>query len=128
MQIIKRKYKIRQDFFLGHSDIAPLRKFDPGEKFPWKKLSKFKIGLWHNITMSGKIIYKFKKKDFKKFFFKNLYKIGYRYFSINKRNFKRDRLIIRAFQQRYLPKKVTGVIDAKTLKISEFFANLQKSS
>ena len=127
-KLLKRKYKIRQDFFLGHSDIAPLRKFDPGEKFPWKKLSKFKIGLWHNITMSGKIIYKFKKKDFKKFFFKNLYKIGYRYFSINKRNFKRDRLIIRAFQQRYLPKKVTGVIDAKTLKISEFFANLQKSS
>ena len=44
---IKKKYKIPENNFLGHSDIAPLRKIDPGEKFPWKNLSKIKIGSWY---------------------------------------------------------------------------------
>ena len=36
---LKKKYKIPKENFLGHSDIAPLRKIDPGEKFPWKNLA-----------------------------------------------------------------------------------------
>ena len=37
-----KKYKISSKFILGHSDISPDRKKDPGEKFPWKYLSKKK--------------------------------------------------------------------------------------
>ena len=44
-----KKYKIRSKNILGHSDIAPERKKDPGEKFPWKYLSKNKVGLWHTL-------------------------------------------------------------------------------
>ena len=46
-KILKKKYKIKKNNFLGHSDIAPLRKKDPGEKFPWKKLSLYNIGKWY---------------------------------------------------------------------------------
>ena len=113
---LKKKYKIHKENFLGHSDIAPYRKIDPGEKFPWKKLSNYKFGKWYNLKkdeiLSG---------DKKKLFFKNLYKIGYRYFKIDKR-VKSDKLIIKAFQRRYNPKKITGYIDLKTLKISQFLA------
>ena len=42
-----KKYKIKRKDIVGHSDIAPLRKIDPGEKFPWKKLATKKIGIWH---------------------------------------------------------------------------------
>ena len=31
-----KKYKIKKKYIVGHSDIAPLRKNDPGEKFPWE--------------------------------------------------------------------------------------------
>ena len=48
--LIIKKYNINKNRILGHSDIAPLRKLDPGEKFPWKLLSKKKIGVWHNIN------------------------------------------------------------------------------
>ena len=44
-----KKYKIKPQNILGHSDIAPNRKKDPGEKFPWGHLFKKKIGLWHNL-------------------------------------------------------------------------------
>ena len=117
---LKRKYKLENLDFLGHSDIAPLRKIDPGEKFPWERLSKFKIGSWYKNLNSE--FFNTNKKEFKKLFFKNLYRIGYRYFNINKRQ-KNDKKIIEAFQRHYLPKKITGKIDPKTLKISHFLAN-----
>ena len=120
---LKKKFGIKKENFLGHSDIAPLRKSDPGEKFPWKKLSQYDLGIW----------FKERKVDKEKFestgkrniyyqFFKNLYKIGYRYFKVNKRSVK-DRLIIKSFQKRFLPKKVTGKLDKKTYEISYFLAN-----
>ena len=40
-----KKYSSRVDI-LAHSDIAPERKLDPGELFPWQKLFVAGIGLW----------------------------------------------------------------------------------
>ena len=55
-----KKYKIKIKYILGHSDIAPYRKKDPGEKFPWKYLSKNKVGLWHDLN--EKKLFKTRKK------------------------------------------------------------------
>jgi len=114
-----KKYRINNKHILGHSDIAPLRKKDPGEKFPWYKLSKKKIGYWYPQIKKTSI--KFDKKKMRNIFFKNLFKIGYRYFSKTK-SYKSDKIIIKAFKMRYFPKKIDGIIDEKTLKISEFLA------
>ena len=113
---LKKKYLIKKENFLGHSDIAPLRKTDPGEKFPWKKLSKFNIGKWY-VKFSCKI--EVDPKKIKALFFKNLQKFGFRYFSINKKNFD-DTMIVKAFQRHYLPNYITGKIDQKTYEISHF--------
>ena len=119
---LKKKYKIKNENFLGHSDIAPLRKLDPGEKFPWKKLSNFGIGTWYKEKIENVKIKKNKRSDL---FFKNLNKIGYRYFNLRRRT-RKDKMIIKAFQRRYNSHKVTGLIDQKTLNISHFLANKQK--
>ena len=42
-KFLMKKYRINSKNILGHSDVAPQRKKDPGEKFPWKHLSKNKI-------------------------------------------------------------------------------------
>ena len=116
---LKKKYKIPKENFLGHSDIAPLRKIDPGEKFPWKKLSTHNLGSWYK---NDKRKYNFDKKTIILEFFQNLKKLGYGYFSIHKRNSNTDKKIIRSFQQHFTPYNVTGKIDEKTLRISHFLS------
>ena len=111
-----KKYKIKKWNILGHSDIAPLRKIDPGEKFPWNFLSKKGVALWYPKLKKKNYNFDLKKKN--KIFFKNIHKIGYRFFSLSKRT-KKDRKIIMAFQRRFLPKAVNGKITDKTLKISQ---------
>ena len=79
---IKKKYKIKSKNFLGHSDIAPLRKKDPIEKFLGKKLSKKGFGEWYSEKDLKGIEEPDEKKDREReAFFANLKKIGYRYFT-----------------------------------------------
>ena len=111
---LKRKYRIKNKLILGHSDIAPLRKIDPGEKFPWYYLSSKKIGFYPTIKKKRN---RSKKKQNIREFFKNLQNIGYRYL---KEKFKKK--IIKNFQRRYRQNRVDGVLDSETLKISEILS------
>ena len=66
----KKNILIKRENFLGHSDIAPLRKTDPGEKFPWKKINNHKIGKWY---VRKQIILNINIKNLK-FYFLKIYK------------------------------------------------------
>ena len=117
-----KKYKIKSNFILGHSDIAPDRKKDPGEKFPWKYLAKFRIGKWHSLPQKNLIKNRRIKISLidKKIFFKNLLSIGYSIKSPTK--LKKDKflnLITIAFQRRFRPEIVDGKIDKECLIISQ---------
>jgi N-acetylmuramoyl-L-alanine amidase len=118
-----KKYKIKRTNILGHSDIAPLRKKDPGEKFPWHFLSKKKIGFWYNINNEN--VKNLSKNDSRNFFFNNLHRIGYRYFN-KKKSSKYDSKVIKAFQRRFRQNKVNGLIDQKCLQISHYLASSLK--
>ena len=121
---LKKKFKIKNSNILGHSDISPMRKQDPGEKFPWKKLKKSKLGIWYKpLNFKSQ---KINDKKINELFFKNLFKIGYRYFDLKRRR-RKDVFLTRAFQRRFLPNKVTGIIDQKTYIISHFLANKHKN-
>ncbi len=45
---LKERYAIPAANFLGHSDVAPRRKVDPGRHFPWQRLATAGFGLWCN--------------------------------------------------------------------------------
>jgi N-acetylmuramoyl-L-alanine amidase len=123
-KILIKKYKIKKTNILGHSDIAPLRKTDPGEKFPWRHLSKRKIGYWYKASSLKNLNYK--KANLRKLFFTNLHKIGYRYFDI-KKPLKHDLKVVKAFQRRFRQKNVNGLIDQECFKISHYLANSLKN-
>lgn len=53
-EIIK-KYQILPQNVVAHSDIAPMRKMDPGITFPWKTLAQNGIGLWYDVKNAAKI-------------------------------------------------------------------------
>ena len=104
---LKKKYNIRRENILGHSDIAPLRKKDPGEKFPWELLSKKKICIWHNINKKTCLrLRKIKLKD-SSYFFKLLFRLGYKF--TNKSNEKLK--IYKSFQRRFRPNLVSSIVD-----------------
>ena len=119
-----KKYRINSKNILGHSDIAPERKKDPGEKFPWKLLSKKKIGYWHNLNQNELIKNRNLKTSSKEknLFLTNLFKIGYQKKFLYNSNFNRisfDQIISKAFQRRFRPEIVNGKIDQECLLISQ---------
>ena len=123
--ILIKKYKINSKNILGHSDVAPERKKDPGEKFPWKELSKQGIGLWHSLSIQS--LKKNRKIELdkvgKKMFFNNLSKIGYVIKKTkNSRNRKFNNYIVKAFQRRFRQELVNGKLDKECLIISNNLA------
>ena len=120
-----KKYKIKKTNILGHSDIAPLRKRDPGEKFPWQFLSQKKIGYWHTVNKKNIKKQSLNKNELRNLFFKNLHKIGYRYFD-KKKPSKNDTKVTKAFQRRFRQNKVNGLIDQECLQISQYLASSLK--
>ena len=116
-KILIKKYKIKKRNIVGHSDISPLRKIDPGEKFPWKELADKKIGIWHNCK--AKDLIKFRQvrisNKFKSEFINNLKKIGYCFNNKKKTNFSKT---VEAFQRHYRKELINGIIDKECLIIA----------
>jgi len=125
LKYLVKTYKIDKKNILGHSDIAPNRKKDPGEKFPWKDLSKIKLSKWHNLN--EKKIRKVRliklSVNEEKELLKNLSNIGYK--ELPSSNFKNEKkLLFKAFQRRYRQSLINGLPDQESLLISK---NLLKS-
>ena len=119
------KYRVNHKNILGHSDIAPNRKKDPGEKFPWKELAKLKLAKWHQLNEKELIKHRLKKINFleEKKFFINLHKIGYIKVQ-SKSSIVKRRLLVKAFQRRFRQRLVNGISDRECLILSK---NLIKS-
>ena len=113
IKYLLNKYKISKKNVLAHSDIAPDRKKDPGEKFPWEYLAKKKLSIWHNIRQQElKNLRKKRCSKIEKYkFSQNLVKIGYLGKNLAK--------VTKAFQRRFRPQMVDGQIDQECLKISK---------
>ena len=105
---------------LGHSDIAPLRKQDPGEHFPWERLARAGIGHWPRFDgttqdvigkglergASGSSVWRLQTM---------VSEIGYG-FDVTDIYGETCEKVVTAFQRRWLPDQVTGQADLNTLR------------
>ena len=123
LKILKRKFKIKNINITGHSDIAPNRKIDPGEKFPWKKLYKNDLAIWYSLD--EQFIKNFRLKKLininKKNMLRMIKKLGYtRVLTADSL----DKDFIKAFQRRYRQDLINGIFDQECYLILN---NLQNS-
>ena len=107
---------------LGHSDIAPTRKIDPGVHFPWQKIYQ-NLGLeWVKDRVNNERV---KKSDYL-VFLKRLKEFGYPYIEMNT-SYSKNQLIINAFHRRYLPKLLYKKLTLTSLnKINDLLRNKKK--
>lgn len=107
---LTKKYELGKFDVLGHSDVAPDRKIDPGIFFNWQVLAANGIGLWHDIKYSqdlaSEIIYEFGDNSSKvQQLQKDFCKIGYKA-DVSGRIDTQTNFVIRAFQARFCPEVI----------------------
>ncbi len=115
------RYEIEPVNIVGHSDIAPLRKQDPGPAFPWKRLyTQYNIGAWYDdmdkeyyLTQYVPDTYPYNSASE---FQKALQKYGYK-LDLTGMWDKNTVTTIRAFQWHFRPEKADGIVDAETWAI-----------
>ncbi len=117
-RLLIKKFKIKSSNIVGHSDIAFDRKVDPGEKFPWKLLSKKKIGIWHQLHKEK--LRKLRKKKITEIQQRHclnfIKKIGY----FVKKNNKQNKIkLFKNFQRRFRQELINGILDKECLIIAE---------
>ena len=122
--ILSRHDEIKPTYIIGHSDISPDRKFDPGPKFPWKKLYENGIGAWYDDQTFEKYKNQFKRKipDINQIQCA-LKRYGYGVEITNKMD-EQTFFVIRAFQYHFTPNKSDGSISLDT--VSALWALLEK--
>ena len=116
--LIKR-YAIEPQNVVGHSDIAPLRKSDPGMLFPWQALSEQGIGAWPDAATVHKHLAQRPEPQpvAVDTLQKALAAYGYR---IPQTGVLDDetRQVLRAFQMHFRPAGISGMPDAQTEAIA----------
>lgn len=125
---IKKRHGLDKQHVIGHSDWAPGRKLDPGEKFPWHKLEHSGISLYIPaglgdgdfkplVSTTGEVNEYVSRAQI------GLRKIGYGLENSNIFDVKTNDTII-AFQRRFRQSDVRGILDVETLAKIERLAQI----
>lgn len=114
---LTRRGPIAADRILGHSDVAPSRKQDPGEKFPWELLSESGVGHWVRaapLDLAGITIKPGDRGDGVTRLQRTLRTYGY---GIEDTGVYDDatRDVVTAFQRHFRPARIDGIADPSTL-------------
>jgi N-acetylmuramoyl-L-alanine amidase len=113
---ITARHRIRSDRVLAHSDVAPGRKQDPGEKFPWGRLHEAGVGHWVAPTPISDAPYLAVGDcgETVSLLQMELAKYGYG-ISVTGNFDAATRDVVAAFQRHFRPARVDGVADGSTL-------------
>ena len=109
------RWSIRVERVLAHSDIAPSRKIDPGEKFPWRRLAEAGVCFYvePGTCAGGKVLSFGDEGGAVAQFQSGLTRVGYG-ISVTGTYDAETVTVVKAFQRRFRPDRVDGVADAAT--------------
>lgn len=115
---IRGRWTIEDARILGHSDVAPTRKTDPGERFPWKRLAEHRQGLWfepaaERIAALGPDLGSGDEGLGVHVLQAGLHRLGYEPTPTGRYD-DMTRITVEAFQRHWRPAKVDGVADGET--------------
>lgn len=118
LQDIAMRHDIAPQNIVGHSDVAPLRKQDPGPTFPWRKLAMQGIGRWFDEEAASAEQARFEQTNLPDATWTQqaLNRIGYPIKPTDEWD-PQTQSVLAAFQMHYRPEKVDGVLDAQTAAI-----------
>ena len=106
IEMLIKKHDIKKDRILGHSDIAPSRKLDPGEKFDWHRLAKKGLAIW-----PAKILRIPESMESDKLLYNLLYEIGY-----DVKNHYKPSLL--AFKRHFMPNDIYIGVNENLINIA----------
>jgi N-acetylmuramoyl-L-alanine amidase len=114
---IHTRHRIPVDRVLGHSDVAPARKQDPGEKFPWELLSESYVGHWVRpapLTLEGAGLKPGETSEGVRRLQRALRAYGYGIEETGSYG-EQTQIVVTAFQRHFRQERVDGIADASTL-------------
>ncbi len=118
LQELAARYNISPKNIIGHADMAPSRKIDPGAKFPWQRLyEQYGIGAWYDAFDKQFFM---NQKNFDAATIPEIKQAFRDYgYQINDTNAwdKVSRDVIYAFQLHFHPQQPTGELDLETYAI-----------
>jgi N-acetylmuramoyl-L-alanine amidase len=114
---ILKRHNIPPDRVLAHSDVAPGRKQDPGERFPWARLAAAGIGLWVEpaAISEGDALVPTQRGEDVTMLQTMLVKLGYAA-ALTGVYDEATRDIVTALQQHFRPARVDGIADRSTIE------------
>jgi len=107
---------IGADRILAHSDVAPARKKDPGEKFPWRLLHESGVGLWVNpvrVSEEGRALRPGQSGEVVRLLQTKLADFGYPVPTDGKYD-EMTLHVVTAFQRHFRPERIDGLADDST--------------
>ena len=122
--ILERHTEVKPTHIIGHSDIAPQRKIDPGPRFQWQRLYKLGYGAWYDDDTVFKYWERFRQQAPSILALQTaLHIYGYK-IELSGENDKQSQNVVRAFQMHFLPWQVSGEFSTETIAI--LYALLEK--
>ena len=115
---ILMRHRVRPERVLGHSDVAPSRKQDPGEKFPWRTLYQAGVGRWvppARLVESNKLLALGDHGDDVAALQQALAEYGYG-LDVNGNYDSLTHDVVAAFQRHFRPARIDGVTDISTIE------------
>jgi len=122
--ITERHPDVKPTDIVGHSDIAPQRKIDPGPRFPWQRLYKLGFGAWYDDDTVFRYWQQFRQAMPPVLTLQTaLHEYGYA-IELSGENDEQSQNVLRAFQMHFRPWLVNSEFDAETVAI--LYALLEK--